>query len=123
MHTNKVRHAAAAAARLERLIDALALELVEASDEEVLQACADLGMKPEMRGSAAFIGLKGVSVSNWRLEDFFDLKVLQRMQLALAARRTAVPGGPNAGTGRPCRGNSIAAEATKAGNDDDADDQ
>ena len=72
MHAKLKR--AAAAARLERLIDALAEDLAEASDEEVLQACADLGMNPEMCGSAAFIGLKGPSI---RLDDFFDLGELR----------------------------------------------
>ena len=78
MHS-KLRRAAEAArlkatTRLERLIDAMAEDLAEASDEEVLQACADLGMNPEMRGSAAFFGLKGPSI---RLDDFFDLEELR----------------------------------------------
>jgi hypothetical protein len=89
----KIKHAAAAAGleaeagRLERLIDALAEDLAEASDEEVLQACADLGMNPEMRGSAAFIGLKGPSVS---LEEFFDLEELQRMLAAFTPAQRAI---------------------------------
>jgi hypothetical protein len=44
--------------RLERLLTALGLEVAEATDEEVLAAAEDLGMKPLMKGSAAFFGLK-----------------------------------------------------------------
>ncbi len=44
--------------RLERLLVALGLEVAEATDQEVLDAAEDLGMKPLMKGSAAFIGLK-----------------------------------------------------------------
>jgi len=43
---------------LERILEALECELIEASDAEILQAAQDLGMNPAMRGSAAFIGLK-----------------------------------------------------------------
>lgn len=73
-----------AVARLERLIDALAEDLSEAGGEEVLQACADLGMDPQMRGSAAFLGLKGPSYPV-SVEDFFDLEELRRI-LTLAGR-------------------------------------
>ncbi len=44
-------------ARFERLLAALARELAEATDEEVLQAANDLGMRPMMKGSAAFFGI------------------------------------------------------------------
>lgn len=43
--------------RLERLLIALERDLIEATDEEILQAASDLRMNPEMKGSAAFIGL------------------------------------------------------------------
>ena len=43
---------------LERLIEALAAELIEATDEEILEAAKDLGMDPRMKGSAAFIGIR-----------------------------------------------------------------
>jgi hypothetical protein len=55
---------------LERLITALEQELVEASDEEVLHAARDLGMNPEMPGSAAFLGL--TVPATMQLSDFFD---------------------------------------------------
>jgi hypothetical protein len=58
---------------LTRLLEALGEELIEASDEELLAAAAELGMKPMMKGSAAFMGLKFSSVP--RLSDYFDLEV------------------------------------------------
>jgi hypothetical protein len=45
------------AARFERLLVALERELIEATDEEILQAASDLGMNPAMKGSAAFFGV------------------------------------------------------------------
>jgi len=44
--------------RLERLLEALGGELLEASDQEILEAARDLGMNPEMKGSAAFLGIR-----------------------------------------------------------------
>lgn len=58
---------------LERVLDALERELVEASDTDILEAADDLGMKPQMKGSAAFIGLRYSSALP-RAEDFFDAK-------------------------------------------------
>lgn len=98
MHS-KVRPAAA---KLDRLIDALADDLAQASDEEVLQACADLGMKPDMRGSAAFFGLKGPSIS---LAEFFDSEELQHFLKAagwpaLEAESTHAPSPSKEGGGK-----------------------
>lgn len=45
-------------AALERILQSLEHELIEATDEEILEAAHALGMKPEMKGSAAFIGLR-----------------------------------------------------------------
>jgi hypothetical protein len=45
------------AERLEQLLAALERELIEATDEEILEAASDLGMNPAMRGSAAFFGV------------------------------------------------------------------
>lgn len=45
------------AERFERLLTALERELIEATDEEVLEAARDLGMDPAMKGSAAFFGV------------------------------------------------------------------
>jgi hypothetical protein len=44
--------------RLERILDALGAEVAAATDEEVLAAADDLGMKPSMKGTVAFLGLK-----------------------------------------------------------------
>ena len=46
------------ATAFERVLEALAKELVDATDDELIEAARDLGMDPSMRGSAAFIGLK-----------------------------------------------------------------
>lgn len=43
---------------LERILVALERELLEATDEEILDAARELGMNPAMRGSSAFFGLK-----------------------------------------------------------------
>ena len=43
---------------LERLIHGLEQELLAAPDEEFVAGARDLGMKPEMQGSAAFVGVK-----------------------------------------------------------------
>lgn len=45
------------AERLESLLAALEQELIAATDEEILEAAADLGMNPAMKGSAAFFGV------------------------------------------------------------------
>lgn len=45
------------AERFERLLAALERELIEATDEEILEAAGDLGMNPAMKGSAAFFGI------------------------------------------------------------------
>jgi hypothetical protein len=55
---------------LERVLEALERELIEASDADILEAAHDLGMKPEMKGSAAFLGLR-YPVGH-RPEDYFD---------------------------------------------------
>jgi hypothetical protein len=64
---------------LTRILEALAEELIDASDEEILAAATDLGMKPMSKGSAAFIGLKYPSIP--RLSDFFDLEVRTQIEL------------------------------------------
>jgi hypothetical protein len=70
---------------LNRVLDALANELVEASDEEVLAAAHDLGMRPGMKGSAAFIGLFGPARP--KFEEFFDLEALHAMRRNLGKDR------------------------------------
>lgn len=44
--------------RLERLVEALSEDVILASDAEILEACADLKIRPDMKGSIAFLGLK-----------------------------------------------------------------
>jgi hypothetical protein len=44
--------------RLERIVLALSEDVTQASDAEILAACADLGIQPAMKGSIAFLGLK-----------------------------------------------------------------
>lgn len=66
---------------LERVLESLEAELLEASDEEILQAAKDLGQNPMMKGSVAFIGI--TFPSRAKLGDFFDLEALQRMRSAL----------------------------------------
>jgi len=56
--------------RLTRILEALELELIDATDEEILEAAKDLGMDPKMKGSAAFLGLK--FPVTWSPEDFFE---------------------------------------------------
>ena len=46
--------------RLERVLESLSGEIALASDEEVLEACADLRIQPEMKGTVAFLGIKGI---------------------------------------------------------------
>jgi hypothetical protein len=79
---------------LERVLDALEHELVAASDTDILEAANDLGMQPQMKGSAAFIGLRYSSAMP-RAEDFFDAKWM--LQLLNDPRRiwlasAALPG-------------------------------
>jgi hypothetical protein len=46
---------------IERLIHGLEQELLEAADEEFLAGAHDLGMNPNAKGSAAFMGVKNLS--------------------------------------------------------------
>ena len=80
---------------LERILEALERELVAATDEEILEAAHDLGMKPEMQGSAAFLGLRYPGVP--RREEFFDpqwiARVLNDPRRIWLASRSLPPGG------------------------------
>ena len=71
-------------AALGRILDQLDRELIEASDEDVLEAARDLGMNPMMKGSAAFLGLQCLS-----LAEFFDSDVLKSLLLERAAQKAA----------------------------------
>lgn len=57
---------------LSRVLDGLGQELIDATDEEVLEAARDLGMDYTTRGSAAFAGLKYPAKP--QLADFFEIE-------------------------------------------------
>jgi len=65
---------------LSRILDAFARELIDASDEEILEAAKDLGMDPRMRESAAFAGV--TYPARPQLSDFFDIDARKRLQSA-----------------------------------------
>lgn len=64
--------------RLERLLEILSEEIAHSSDAEILAACADLKIKPEMKGSLAFLGLKSLHFPYryWVLPEFNDPSAL-----------------------------------------------
>jgi hypothetical protein len=68
----------APALSLNRLLNALELELIEASEEEILAAAKSLGMDPTMKGSAAFVGLKYFVTP--KLSDFFEFEAVRDLQ-------------------------------------------
>jgi hypothetical protein len=57
---------------LDRLLEALGQELIDASDEEIKQAAKDLRMDLSAKESAAFAGLR--YPARPQLADFFDLE-------------------------------------------------
>jgi hypothetical protein len=81
------------AAALARVLDALEHELIDASNEEIMDAATDLGMKPMMKGSAAFMGLNYPGSA--RFADFFDSEMLKQMRAEVlrvaSERRAALP--------------------------------
>lgn len=60
---------------LGRVLAGLERELVEATDEDIAAAAADLGVDPAMKGSAAFLGL--LHARPRRIEDIFDVESLR----------------------------------------------
>jgi hypothetical protein len=71
---------------LDRVLVALENELVDATDDEIAEAAADLGMDLKMKGSAAFMGV--LHSRPRRIEDIFDLESLREIHGRL-------PGGRN----------------------------
>ena len=65
---------------LTRTLDAFAQELIDASDEEIVEVAKSLGMDPTARSSAAFQGV--TYPARWQLSDFFDVQAPKRQQLA-----------------------------------------
>jgi len=55
-----------------RVLDALTQELIEATDEEILEAATALRMDLAMPQSAAWAGV--TYPARWQLEDNFDLE-------------------------------------------------
>lgn len=71
---------------LTHILDALARELIDASDEEILEAAKDLGMDVKMRESAALAGV--TYAAKPQLSDFFDLELPDK-KVQVAPERTA----------------------------------
>lgn len=59
--------------KLTRILRSLEQELIDASDEDLMQAARDLGMNPKMKGSAAFLGVR--YPDKMRMADFFEHSV------------------------------------------------
>jgi len=71
---------------LDRMLAGLERELFEASDEEILAAATELGMKPAMKGSAAFLGIK-YGFGMFHPDDLYGVK--RRAHLAAYAQELA----------------------------------
>ena len=84
------------AAALGRILDQLDRELIEASDEDILEAARDLGMNPLMKGSAAFLGLQCFS-----LAEFFDSDAVKSLLPERAAQKAAALEAPKRTARRP----------------------
>jgi hypothetical protein len=78
-------------AALDRLLDALANELIEVSDDEILGAAKELGMNPMMKGSAAFLGLRVAPVADlaeWT--EFFEAPAESKHKARRARRLPSI---------------------------------
>lgn len=84
----KVAAAIQQVAGFERVLEALAQELIDSTDDELLEAAKELGMDPTMRGSAAFIGLKYPSMP--RISDFFELPALLPQRIGIESNPMAL---------------------------------
>ena len=76
-------------AAFERVLEDLAQELIESTDEELLEAARDLGMDPTMRESAAFAGVKYPATP--QLSDFFEMPVAHPQQIETERSSIALP--------------------------------
>jgi hypothetical protein len=70
---------------LARVLAALEQELIDATDVEIREAAQDLGMNVDMKGSAAFAGLRYPSKA--RFSDYFAPDALAQLQEIAKARR------------------------------------
>ena len=84
----KVKLAAAEEA-LERLLDAFERELLEATDEEIMEAARNLGLDPQMKSSAVFAGL--TYPAKPQLHDFFDMDQFNKAMLKKPAGGDKLP--------------------------------
>jgi hypothetical protein len=86
------------ASALNRVLDGLEHEIVDASDEEILAVARELGMDPQSRESAAFAGVK--FPSRPQLSDFFDLdgvrQIYEQAQRTVKNGTAPKPRGPRA---------------------------
>ena len=62
--------------RLQRLLIALEIELLQASDDEIRQAASELGIDPDMKGSIAWIGT--LIPKKLRPEEVFNMDEIRR---------------------------------------------
>lgn len=79
-------------AALERLLDALANELTDVPDDEVIAAAKELGMNPMMKGSAAFLGLRippVADLADWA--EFFESEHFRNALTALSLQSAPLP--------------------------------
>ena len=68
---------ASAESAVARVLDALAQELIDVSDEELVAAAQSLGMDPRSRESAAFAGVN--YPARPQLSDFFDMEAREKL--------------------------------------------
>jgi hypothetical protein len=66
-------------ATLDRILEGLERELIDVSDEEIVEAARSLGMNLNAKGSAAFFGLRGPAKP--QLSDFFGFDFDDRARL------------------------------------------
>jgi hypothetical protein len=81
---------------LARTLEAFGQELVDASDEEIIEAAKELGMNLDMKASAAFLGLTSPTKS--QVWDFFDVEAIKQ-HLAREARARIVTAPSDTHTG------------------------
>jgi hypothetical protein len=72
---------------LTHILDAFGQELIDASDEEIMEAAKYLGMNPHMKGSAAFLGL--TFPAKLQVSDFFDVEAIKHHIAPEAKERIA----------------------------------
>lgn len=70
---------------LARMLVALEQELIDATDIEIKEAAQDLGMNLDMKGSAAFSGLR--YPAKFRFDEHFGQGSLERLKEIANARR------------------------------------